>query len=64
MNLMFLRGYNRSSIDKTRKKSIKGFKKLGFDMEIKTSLKGVDFSDVTFDLIEGVYRRYTKKVIL
>lgn len=61
---MFLRGYNRRNIDKTRKESIKGFKNLGFDMEIKTYLKGVDVSDVTCDVIEGVYRRYTKKVIL
>ena len=36
------------------------FKEVGFHLEIKTNLKKVEFLDVTFYLITGLYTPYKK----
>ena len=51
---------NARGIDKIRKIIIKMFKDVGFQLEIKTNLKQVEFLDVTFNLITGLYTPYKK----
>ena len=51
---------NARGIDKIRKIIIKMFKDVGFQLEIKTNLKQVEFLDVTFNLITGFYKPYKK----
>ena len=46
--------------DKARKSIIKTFKDIGFLIEIETSLKEVNFLDVTLNLSTGTYRSYKK----
>ena len=47
--LMILRNANGQKTDRTRKYIIKVMKDLGFQIEIETNLKEVNFLDVTFD---------------
>ena len=47
-------------IDKIRKIIIKIFKNLGFQLVIKTNLKQVEFLNITFNLITGLYTPYKK----
>ena len=58
--LVVLRNTNARGIDKIRKVIIKMFKDVGFQLEIKTNLKQVEFLDVTFNLITGLYKPYKK----
>ena len=58
--LVVLRSMNAWGIDKIRKIIIKMFKDVGFQLEIKTNLKQVEFLDVTFNLITGLYTPYKK----
>ena len=58
--LVVLRNMNARGIDKIRKIIIKMFKDVGFQLEIKTNLKQVEFLDVTFNLITGLYTPYKK----
>ena len=43
-----------------RKIIIEIFKEIGFQLEIKTNLKIIEFLDVTFNLITGLYTTYKK----
>ena len=53
--LMILRNANGQKTDRTRKYIIKVMKHLGFQIEIKTNLKEVNFLDVTFDFNSGLH---------
>ena len=53
--LVVLRNMNAREIDKIRKITIKMFKDIGFQLEIKTTIKQAEFLDVTFNLITGLY---------
>ena len=53
--LVVLWNMNARGIDKIRKIIIKIFKDVGSQLEIKTNLKQVEFLDVTFNLITGLY---------
>ena len=57
---MILRNANGQKTDKTRKYIIKVMKGLGFQIEIKTNLKEVNFLDATFNLNSGLYKPYEK----
>ena len=54
--LVVLRNMNARGIDKIRKIIIKMFKNVGFQLEIKTNLKQVEF--FKFNLITGLYTPY------
>ena len=56
--LIVLRNMNARGTYKMRKIIIKMFKEVEFQLEIKTNLKKVDFLDVTFNLITGLYTPY------
>ena len=58
--LVVLRNMNAREIDKIRKIIIRMFKDVGFQLEIKTNLRQVEFLDVTFSLITGLYTPYKK----
>ena len=47
-------------VDQIKKKVIKIVKDVGFNIEIKTNLKIVDFLDVTLNLSNGTYSLYKK----
>ena len=53
--LVVLRNTNAHEIDKIRKIIIKMFRDIGFQLEIKTNLKQVEFLYVTFNLITSLY---------
>ena len=59
--LAVLRNMNARGTDKMRKIIIKTFKEVGFQLEIKSNLKKVEFFDITFNLITGIYRPYKKR---
>ncbi|XP_057301871.1 uncharacterized protein LOC130636231 [Hydractinia symbiolongicarpus] len=48
------------STDTKRKKIIETFKTIGFDIEIQTTLKRVDFLDITLDLDSETFKPYKK----
>ena len=52
------RNINARGTDKMRKIIIKMFKKVGYQLKIKSNLKKVEFLDVTFNLITGLYTPY------
>ena len=54
--LGIIRNLNKRNTDLMRKKIIKIFKDTGFDIEIETNLKQVNFLDITFDLDSDTYR--------
>ena len=58
--LLILRNHTKRMADINRKKVIKVFKDIGFDIEIVTNLKTVDFLDITLDLSTGSFRPYKK----
>ena len=58
--LMVLPNANGQKSDRTRKYIIKVMNHLGFQIEIKTNLKEVNFLDVTFNLNSGLYKPYKK----
>ena len=58
--LVVLRNMNARGICKIKKIIIKMIKDVGFQLEIKTNLKQVEFLDVTFNLITGLYTPYKK----
>ena len=58
--LVILRNVNGQQIDQTRKNIIKIFKDFGFGIDIETNSKVVDFLDITFNLNNGIYKRYKK----
>lgn len=58
--LVIVRNLNGQQTDRTRKKIIKIFKEIGFDIEIETNLKEVNFLDITFNLSNGTYKPYKK----
>jgi len=58
--LMFLRNSSSRATDVMRKKVIKVFKTIGFDIEIVINMKTVDFLDVTLDLSSEAFRPYKK----
>ena len=57
---MILHNANGEKTDRTRKYIIKVMKDRGFQTEIETNLKEVNFLDVTFNLNSGLYKRYKK----
>ena len=61
--LMIIRNANGKQPDKTTKDIIKIFKEIRFKLkiDIKTSLKQVDFLDVTFDLTNATHRPLKKE---
>ena len=48
--LVILLNVNGQQIDRTRKNIIKIFKDVGFNIDIETNSKKVDFLDITFNL--------------
>ena len=58
--LGILRNLNKRQTDQARKKITKIFKDIGFDIEIETNLKRVNFLDITFDLHSETYKPYKK----
>ena len=58
--LIVLRNMNARGTYKMRKIIIKMFKEVEFQLEIKTNLKKVQFLDVMFNLITGLYTPYKK----
>ena len=58
--LMVLRNKRGRATDKVRKEIIQVFKKMNFQIEIETSLKIVNFLDVTLDLNNNTYQPYKK----
>ena len=58
--LVVLRNMNARGTNKMRKIIIEIFKEIGFQLEIKTNFKKVEFLDVTFNLITGLYTTYKK----
>ena len=58
--LAVLRNMNARGTDEMRKIIIKMFKEVGFQPEIKSNLKKVEFLDVTFNLITSLYTPYKK----
>ena len=47
-------------MDKKRRTLIKFFKDIGFNMDIQTNLKEVDFLEITLNLQNGTYCPYKK----
>lgn len=58
--LAVVKNLSNQQIDRTRKTIIKIFKDIGFDIEIQTNLKEVDFLDITFNLTSGTYKPFKK----
>ena len=58
--LVVLRNMNAREINKTRNIVLKMFKEVGFQLEIKVNLKQVEFLEVPFSLITGLYTPYKK----
>ena len=58
--LAVLKNMNAWGTDEMRKIIIKIFKEVGFQLEIKSNPKKVEFLDVTFNLITGLYTPYKK----
>ena len=58
--LVVLRNMNARGTNKMRKIIIEIFKEIGFQLEIKTNFKKVEFLDVTFNLMTGLYTIYKK----
>ena len=58
--LAVARNMNPQQTDRLRKKIIKIFHEIGFDIEISINLKVVDFLDITFDLNHEIYKPYKK----
>ena len=58
--LIVLRNLNGKQTDQVRKKVIQIFKGIGFNIEIVTNLREVDFLDVTFNLLTDTYCPYKK----
>ena len=58
--LALLKNQNKRQTDQTRKKLVNIFKNAGFDIEIETNLKKVNFLDITFNLNNGTYCPYKK----
>ena len=56
--LVLLRNTCKQKTDQIRKDIIEIFKNAGFKIEIKTNLHIVDFLDVTFNLLNGMYKLY------
>ena len=50
-----LRNLNGQQTDKVRKNIIGVFKDIGFSLEIKTSLKEIDFLNISLNLQNGTY---------
>ena len=58
--LILLKNLNRQQMENKRKSIIKIFKVVGFNINISTNLKEVDFVDVTLNLQNGTYCPYKK----
>ena len=58
--LIVLKNYNGQKTDNARKSIVKTFKEVGFQIEIETGLKEVNFLDITLNLVNGTYRPYKK----
>ena len=58
--LILLQNCNGQQTDKARKAIIKTFNDIGFNIDIQTNLREVNFLDVTLNLVNGTYRPYKK----
>ena len=58
--LILVRNVNGQKTDRTREEVTKIFKEIGFEIEIQTNLKVVDFLDIAFNLSSGTYKPYRK----
>ena len=58
--LVLLRNTSKQKTDRLRKDVIVIFKNAGFKIEIKTNLHIVHFFDVTFNLLDEMYKLYKK----
>ena len=58
--LVLSKNLNEQKADEVRKNIIGVFKDVGFNLEIETNLKEVDFLDVALNLRNGTYRPYKK----
>ena len=58
--LMIQEYINGQQIDQLREKIIKIIKKIGFKIHNETNLNIVNFLDLTFDLINGLYKELEK----
>ena len=50
----------KTEIERKKKQIVKVFKDCGFSITIKCNLKSTDFLDVTFDLVNDIYKPYRK----
>ena len=60
IGLILMRNENGQKRDRIRKEVIKIFKEIGFEIEIKTNLKVVDFLNITFNLSSDIFKPYRK----
>ena len=58
--LLTLKNLSGPQRDKLRKNIIKIFSNVGFNIEIQTGLKTVNFLDITFDLSNGTFKPFKK----
>ena len=58
--LMLIRLTSKRLIEKMKQSIIDTFKDIGFDIDILTNLKVVNFLDLTLDLTNGIHRPYKK----
>ena len=58
--LSIFRNYNGHQNNKVRKYLMKVFKKYQLNLDIKCNLKIVDYLDISFDLITGIYKPFNK----
>ena len=50
----------KTEIERKKKQIVKVFKDCGLSITIKCNLKSIDFLDVTFDLVNDIYKPYRK----
>ena len=58
--MVLLRNTSKQKTDWIQKDIIKTFKNTSFKIEVKTNLHIVDFLDITFNLLDGIYKPYKK----
>ena len=51
---------SKTEIEKKKKQILKAFEDCGLSITLKFNLKSLDFLDVTFDLVNDIYKPYRK----
>ena len=60
MDWEYFKIYPKTEIERKKKQIVKVFKDCGLSLAIKCNLKLINFLDVTFDLVNGIYKPYRK----